>query len=123
SNPAPEWLWISKLYQLLLYCSDRELVNRITEITTFARLWIVQGSSYHHLWQKCVELQFKDIATTFDNIDAYKQYLDKINSPDLNQFTKVHRALKFVLHNKNRIERTSTNGRKSRVTRRVDDEK
>ncbi|WP_201604907.1 hypothetical protein [Psychrobacter sp. JCM 18903] len=123
SNPAPEWLWISKLYQLLLYCSDRELVNRITEITTFARLWIVQGSSYHHLWQKCVELQSKDIATTFDNIDAYKQYLDKINSPDLNQFAKVHRALKFVLHNKNRIERTSTNGRKSRVTRRVDDEK
>lgn len=71
SNPAPEWLWISKLCQLLLYCSDRELMNRITEITTFARLWIVQGSSYHHLWQKCLELQSKGIATTFENIDAY----------------------------------------------------
>mgnify|MGYP003645664336 CR=1 FL=1 len=104
SNPAPEWLWISKLCQLLLYCSDRELMNRITEITTFARLWIVQGSSYHHLWQKCLELQSKGIATTFENIDAYKQHLDDIKSTDLNQFAKVHRALKFVLHNKNRIE-------------------
>lgn len=123
SNPTPEWLWISKLCQLLLYCSDRELINRITEITTFARLWIVQGSSYHHLWQKCVDLQSKDIATTFENIDAYKQHLEEINSPDLNQFAKVHRALKFVLHNKNRIERTSTSGRKSRATRLVNEEK
>ncbi|MDX2374984.1 hypothetical protein NJD71_12735 [Psychrobacter sp. PP-21] len=123
SNPAPEWLWISKLCQLLLYCSDRELMNRITEITTFARLWIVQGSSYHHLWQKCLELQSKGIAPTFENIDAYKQHLDDIKSTDLNQFAKVHRALKFVLHNKNRIERISTKGRKSRETRRVDEEK
>lgn len=123
SNPAPEWLWTSKLCQLLLYCSDRELMNRVTEITTFARLWIVQGSSYHHLWQKCVELQSKGIATTFENIDVYKQHLDEINSPDLNQFAKVHRALKFVLYNKHRIERTPTNGRKNRITRRVDEEK
>lgn len=123
SNPAPDWLWVSKICQLLIYCSDRKLINRVTEITTFARLWTVQGSSYHHLWQKCVELQLKDIATTFENIDEYKQHLDDINSPDLNQFTKVHRALKFVLHNKNRIERNSTNGRKSRMTRRIDEEK
>lgn len=123
NKPKPEWLWVSKLCQLLIYCSDRKLINRVTEITTFARLWIVQGSSYHHLWQKCVELQTEDIATTFENIDEYKQHLDDINSPDLNQFSKVHRALKFVLHNKNRIERISTNGRKSRVTRRIDEEK
>lgn len=123
SNPAPDWLWVSKICQLLIYCSDRKLMNRVTEITAFSRLWTVQGSSYHHLWQKCVELQLKDIATTFENIDEYKQHLNDINSPDLNQFTKVHRALKFVLHNKSRIERNSTNGRKSRMTRRIDEEK
>lgn len=122
-NPAPEWLWVSKICQLLIYCSDRKLINRVNEITTFARLWTVEGSSYHHLWQKCVELQSKDLANTFENIDEYKEHLDDINSPDINQFAKVHRALKFVLYNKNRIERASTNGRKSRVTRRVDEEK
>lgn len=122
-NPAPEWLWVSKICQLLIYCSDRKLTNRVNEVTTFARLWTVQGSSHHHLWQKCVELQSKGLASTFENIDEYKEHLDDIKSPDIKQFAKVHRALKFVLYNKNRIERTSTNGRKSRVTRRVDEEK
>lgn len=123
NNPASEWLWVSKICQLLIYCSDRKLINRVNEIAAFARLWVVQGSSYHHLWQKCAELQSEDIATTFENIDKYKQHLDDINSPDIKQFAKVRRALKFVLYNKKRIERTSTSGRKSRATRLVDEEK
>lgn len=124
-NPTPEWLWVSKICQLLIYCSDRKLIDRVTEITTFARSWVIKGSSYYYLWQKCVELQSKDIATTFKNIDEYKQHLIDINSPDpdLRQYIKVHRALKFVLHNKKRIERTSTSGRKSRATRLVNEEK
>lgn len=108
NNLTPDWLWVSKLCQLLLYCSKHKLINRIAEITAFARLWIKRKSSADSLWQKCVELQAKDIVNTFENIDEYKQYPDYINSPETytRQYDKVHRALRFVLYEKKFRERT-----------------
>ena len=123
NDPAPDWLWVSKLCQLLLYCSNHKLINRIAEIPAFARMGMAQRRPYGSLWQKCVELQSKDIATTFENIDEYKQHLKNIKSDDLNQFAQIYKALKFVVLKKNRIKHTSTNSRRGRATGRVDEEK
>ena len=39
-NPGKEWLWVAKLCHLLIYFSQNELPNRISETTAEARKWM-----------------------------------------------------------------------------------
>lgn len=120
NNPSKEWLWIAKLCHLLIYFSQNELPNRISETTAEARKWMSPTSSNHEIWQHCyLTLQADTLQAMYRNFENYRDELERKNNVELKAFSKIYRTIDFAFNNRDSITRTSS-GRKQTKRSRID---
>ena len=120
NNPSKEWLWVAKLCHLLIYFSQNELPNRISETTAEARKWMNPTSSNHEIWQHCyLTLQADTLQAMYRNFENYRDELESKNNVELKAFSKIYRTIDFAFNNKSSITRTSS-GRKQTKQSKID---